>query len=119
MYKDNLIVVSPNIVCNRTYIIIIIHYITFSALPFFNCTCFLVITSAENSERKSQNYKYLGSMIQEKKIAAVAAVQCRIGRAAAVLASLKRCLWKKADIATKMRLFWSLIILILLYGSET
>ncbi len=74
MYKDNLIVVSPNIVCNRTYIII--HYITFSALPFLNCTCFLVITSAENSERKSQNYKYLGSMIQEKKIAAVAEVQC-------------------------------------------
>ncbi len=46
MYKDNLIVVSPNIVCNRKYIIIIIiiHYITFSALPFLNCTCFLVST---------------------------------------------------------------------------
>ncbi len=45
MYKDNLIVVSPNIVCNRTYIIVIIHYITFIALPFLNCTCFLVSTS--------------------------------------------------------------------------
>ncbi len=68
-----------------------------------------------------QNYKYLGSMIQEKKIAAVAEVQSRIGHAAAVFASLKWCLWKKADItiAIKMHLFRSLIILILLYGSET
>ncbi len=53
----------------------------------------------------SSYYKYLGSMIQEKKIAAVAEVQSRIGHAAAVFASLKWCLWKKADIATKMRLF--------------
>ncbi len=42
MYKDNLIVVSPKIVCNRTYIIIIIHYITFSALPFFALVFWLV-----------------------------------------------------------------------------
>ncbi len=47
MYKDHLIVVSAKIVCNRKYIIIIIiiHYITFSALPFLNCTCYLVSTS--------------------------------------------------------------------------
>ncbi len=69
----------------------------------------------------SSYYKYLGSIVQEKKIAAVAEVQCRIGCAAAVFASLKWCFWKKADItiATKMRLFRSLIILILLYGLET
>ncbi len=71
--------------------------------------------------RSVQNFKYLGSMVQEKKIAAVAAVQSRIGQEAAVFASLKWCMWKKADItfAIKMRLFRSLIIPILLYGSET
>ncbi len=60
------------------------------------------------------------SMVQEK-IAAVVEVQCRIGQAAAVFASLKWCLWKKANttIATKVHLFRSLIIQILLYGSET
>ncbi len=60
-------------------------------------------------------------MVQEKNIAAVAEIQCRIGQAAAVFASLKWCLWKKADITivTEMHFFWSLIIPILLYGSET
>ncbi len=53
-------------------------------------------------------------MVQEKKIAAVAEVQCRISQAAAVFASLKWCMWKKADITIKMRLFQSLIIPILL-----
>ncbi len=68
-----------------------------------------------------QNFKYLGSLVQEKKIAVVAEVQCRIGQATAVFTSLKWCLWKKANItiATKMRLFWTRIIPILLYGSET
>ncbi len=55
MYKDNLIVVSPNIVCNRKYIIIIIiHYITFSALPFLNCTCFLVSTSQLKIQKENR-----------------------------------------------------------------
>ncbi len=55
MYKDNLIVVSPNIVCNRTYIIIIIiHYITFSALPFLNYTCFLVSTSQLKIQKENR-----------------------------------------------------------------
>ncbi len=51
----------------------------------------------------------------------VAEVQCRIGQATAVFASLKWCLWKKAyiTIATNMWLFRTLIIPILLYGSET
>ncbi len=50
----NLIVVSPNIVCNRTYIIVIIHYITFSALPFLNCTCFLVSTSQLKIQKENR-----------------------------------------------------------------
>ncbi len=68
-----------------------------------------------------QNFKYLGFLVQEKKIAVVAEVQCRIGQAKAVFASLKWCFWKKTNItiATKMRLFRTLIIQILLYGSKT
>ncbi len=54
VYKDNLIVVSPKIVCNRKCIIIIIHYITFSALPFLNCTCFLVSTSQLNIQKENR-----------------------------------------------------------------
>ncbi len=52
MYKDNLIVISPKIVCNRKYIIII-HYINFSALVFLNCTCFLVSLKIQKENRAS------------------------------------------------------------------
>ncbi len=56
MYKDHLIVVSPKIVCNRKYIIIIsiIHFITFSALPFLNYTCFLVSTSQLKIQKENR-----------------------------------------------------------------
>lgn len=68
-----------------------------------------------------KNFKYLGSLIQETKTAWVAEVQCRIGQATAAFASLKWCVWKKANItsATKMRLFRTMIIPILLYILET
>ncbi len=51
-----------------------------------------------------QSFKDLGSLVQEKKIAVVVEVQCRIGQATAVFASLKWCLWMKANITitTKM-----------------
>ncbi len=54
MYKDHLIVVSPKIVCNRKYIIIFIHFITFSALPFLNYTCFLVSTSQLKIQKENR-----------------------------------------------------------------
>jgi CRISPR/Cas system CSM-associated protein Csm2 small subunit len=68
-----------------------------------------------------QEFKYLGSLVQEKKVATTIEVHSRIGQAAAAFASLKWCLWKKANISTKtkIRLFRTLILPILLYGSET
>ena len=66
-------------------------------------------------------FKYLGSLIHEKKIASTTEINSRIGQAAAAFASLKWCLWKRTNISTKtkIRLFRTLILPILLYGSET
>ena len=66
-------------------------------------------------------FKYLGSLIHEKKIASTTENNSRIGQAAATFASLKWCLWKTINISTKtkIRLFRILILPILLYGSET
>ena len=68
-----------------------------------------------------QEFKYLGSLIQDKKVASTTEIHSRIGQAAAAFASLKWCLWKRSNISTKtkIRLFRTLIIPILLYGSET
>ena len=68
-----------------------------------------------------QEFKYLGSLVQEKKVATTTEIHSRIGQAAAAFASLKWCLWKKTNISikTKIRLFRTLILPILLYGSET
>jgi hypothetical protein len=68
-----------------------------------------------------QEFKYLGSLVQEKKVASTNEVHSRIGQATAAFASLKWCLWKKPNISskTKIRLFRTLILPILLYGSET
>ena len=68
-----------------------------------------------------EKFKYLGSLLQEKKVASTAEIYSRIGQATAAFASLKWCLWKNHNITikTKICLFWTLIIPILLYGSET
>ncbi|RXM30605.1 RNA-directed DNA polymerase from mobile element jockey [Acipenser ruthenus] len=68
-----------------------------------------------------QEFKYLGSVVQEKKVASSTDVHGRIGQAIAAFVSLKWCLWKRANISvkTKIHLFWTLILPILLYGSET
>ncbi|EYC33440.1 hypothetical protein Y032_0002g801 [Ancylostoma ceylanicum] len=69
-----------------------------------------------------QEFKYLGSLLEEKKVAATAEVNSsRIGKASAAFASLKWCVWNKNGIwlTTKMRLFRTLVMPILLYGSET
>ncbi|EYC12948.1 hypothetical protein Y032_0045g1174 [Ancylostoma ceylanicum] len=68
-----------------------------------------------------QEFKYLGSLVEEKKVAATAEVNSRIGKASTAFASLKWCVWKKNGIAltTKMRLFQTIVMPILLYGSET
>jgi len=68
-----------------------------------------------------QEFKYLGSLLQEKKVATTKEIHGRIGQATAAFASLKWCLWKKTNISTKtkVRLFRTLVLPILLYGSET
>ncbi|EYB84083.1 hypothetical protein Y032_0323g2491 [Ancylostoma ceylanicum] len=65
--------------------------------------------------------QYLGSLLEEKKVAATAEVNSRIGKASAAFASLKWCVWKENGISltTKMRLFRTLVMPILFYGSET
>ncbi len=68
--------------------------------------------------KQVQSFKYLGSLVQEKKIAAVVEVQCRIGQATAVFESFKWCLWN-ITITTKMITIQTMIIPILIYGSET
>ena len=62
-----------------------------------------------------QEFKYLGSLVQEKKVASTAEIHSRIGQAAAAFASLKWCLWKRDNISlkTKIRLFRTLILPIL------
>ena len=68
-----------------------------------------------------REFKYLGSIVQERKVAATSEIHSRIGQATVAFASLKWCLWRKAKITvkTKIRLFRTLILPILLYGSET
>lgn len=68
-----------------------------------------------------KEFKYLGSIIQEQKIATTANIANRIGQAAGVFGSLKLCLWCKinVNIATKVRIYRSLILLALLYGAES
>ncbi|RXN27394.1 hypothetical protein ROHU_020086 [Labeo rohita] len=67
-----------------------------------------------------QKLKYLGSLIQEKKIAVTADIHSRIGQATAAFASLRRCVWKNTNVtlSTKIHLYRSMILPILLYGSE-
>ena len=68
-----------------------------------------------------QQFKYLGSLLQEKKLASTEDIISRVGQAAAAFASMKWCVWKKSNIsiATKVRLFRTLIVPILLYGAKT
>lgn len=68
-----------------------------------------------------KEFKYLGSVIQEQKIATTANIANRIGQAAGVFGSLKWCLWCKinVNIATKVRIYRSLILSVLLYGAES
>ncbi|MBN3281200.1 RTJK polymerase, partial [Polyodon spathula] len=71
--------------------------------------------------KQVQELQYLGSVVQEKKVASLTNVHGRIGQATAAFVSLKWFLWKRANISikTKIRLFRTLILPILLYGSET
>ncbi|KAL7872676.1 hypothetical protein AOLI_G00117470 [Acnodon oligacanthus] len=69
-----------------------------------------------------EEFKYLGSIVQQKKVAASADIHSRVGQAAGqAFSSLKWCVWKKPNISmvTKIRLFRTLTLPVLLYGCET
>ena len=68
-----------------------------------------------------QHLKYLGSIIEEEKTAATADIINRIGQAAAASRTLTWCFWRKSNIniSTKMRIFRSLILPVLLCGAES
>ncbi|CAI5653223.1 unnamed protein product [Oreochromis niloticus] len=71
--------------------------------------------------KQVQQFKYLGSLVEEKKVASSVEIRSRIGQAVAAFASLRWCAWKKNNIslATKVHLYQTLILPILLYGAET
>ncbi|KAK6012917.1 hypothetical protein OSTOST_21903 [Ostertagia ostertagi] len=61
----------------------------------------------------AEKTKYLGSVVQERKVVAEAEVRSRIGHASKTFAALKWCLWKKSNISlkTKIRMFRTLVLL--------
>ncbi|EYC46121.1 hypothetical protein Y032_0407g912 [Ancylostoma ceylanicum] len=68
-----------------------------------------------------QHFKYLGSIVQQKKVASSMEILNRIGAASTAFGSLIWCLWRKLNItvSTKMRIYRALILPILLYGVES
>ena len=68
-----------------------------------------------------QHFKYLGSIVEEQKIAATADITNRIGQATAIFGTLTWCFWRKSNIniSTKMRIFRSLILSVLPYEAES
>lgn len=63
-------------------------------------------------------FKYLGSLIEQQKVTATSEVHNRIGQATWAFSSLRWCVWNKPNISlkTKIRLYRTLILPILLYG---
>ena len=81
-----------------------------------------VIINLDNVQLEQvQYFKYLGSIVEEQKIAATADITNRIGQAARVFGMLTWCFWRKnnVNISTKMRIYRSLVLSLLLYGAES
>ena len=66
------------------------------------------------------NFKYLGSVITGNTSAVSEEVDARIGKASGVYANLRKCLWSRPEISikTKVQVFKSMVLSVLLYGSE-
>ena len=84
-----------------------------------NITPTLQMSDDTNIERVSQ-FKYLGSILRSDN-SVDAEVESCINRAAQVFRSISRLVWyqNKIKVSTKIKLFKSVIIPTLLYGSET
>ena len=67
------------------------------------------------------SFVYLGSKIVNNKFSASDEIDCRIGKAGAAFAQLRECLWSRNEISihTKMKIYRTIILPILLYGAET
>lgn len=78
------------------------------------------IQLGEVQTEQTYEFKYLGSLVQEKKVASTAEVHSRIVQTTTAFASHKWCLWKRTNfsITTKIHLLQALILSDLLYGSE-
>ncbi|VDP05458.1 unnamed protein product [Heligmosomoides polygyrus] len=73
----------------------------------------------ENSQiEQVEEFKYLGSLVQQNKVLCSTEIHSRIGKAAMVFGSLTWCLWRKHSVSL-MRVFRSIVMSILLYGAET
>lgn len=68
-----------------------------------------------------EEFKYLGSIIRSRSIAASTDISHRLGLATSAFGSLAWCIWRKKalSVVTKVRLYRTLILPILLYGAET
>ncbi|CAF1481457.1 unnamed protein product [Adineta ricciae] len=68
-----------------------------------------------------QQYKYPGSIVEAQRIAATADITNRIGQATTVFGTLPWCFWRKSNItiSTKMQIYKSLVLSVLLYGAES
>ncbi|EYB84735.1 hypothetical protein Y032_0311g2149 [Ancylostoma ceylanicum] len=68
-----------------------------------------------------QHFKYLGSILQQKKVTSSMEILNRIDAASTAFGSLTWCLWRKLNItvSTKMRIYRALMLPILLYGAES
>ena len=67
------------------------------------------------------SFKYLGSLITGCTSASTEDIHSRIGKAAGVYSSLRAHLWNRPEISlrTKMRIYNTMVIPVLLYGCET
>ncbi|VDO18840.1 unnamed protein product [Heligmosomoides polygyrus] len=78
------------------------------------CTLYLHNSQIE----QVAEFKHLGSIAQQNKASCTAEIHSRIGKAAMTFGSLTWCLWRRHNVslATKMRVFRSIVMPILLYG---
>ena len=88
-----------------------------NSIPSLNTT--LAIRNDINIEQVTQ-FKYLGSILNSDNTVD-AEVESRINKASQVFCSLSRLVWyqRKIKVSTKLKLFKTIIIPTLLYGSET
>ena len=88
----------------------------------FTSDGFRVIMNLDNVRLEQVRYlKYLGSIVDERKIVAIANITSRIGQTAGVFGMLTWCAWgsNSLNISTKMQIYRSLVLSILMHGAKS